>query len=37
MPAYKAANNISYTRLSSTDVAYKILVWITLGYTFNVV
>ena len=35
MPAYKAANNISW--LSSTDVAYKILVWITLSYTFNVV
>jgi len=23
MPAYKAANNISYTRLDSTDLAYS--------------
>jgi len=30
MPAYKAANNISYTRLASTDLDYTILVWITL-------
>ena len=30
MPVYKATNNIAYTRLASPDLAYTILVWITL-------